>query len=308
MKHLLIAVGAFAMLALAACGGGSTATISNEKPGFDTLFSAAQADSFMTCIATIEGLTNNSRFDMALEREPGLSKDKFVEGFKYALFADTVTSFQYGMQTGSLMASHLAEMEKRGIKIDRKAFFNTFYECFTADSVDSNELTRAQETMSYFNRKFNEAMRAYERAQLENSEEAINNAAAGAHFIDSIAAADKDVIINENGVGIKVLNPGADDKVKPSDMVLLHYEAATSDGRVFDRADANNARPVSVATRVNGLQQALALLGKGGKAVVYIPGKEAYGVDSNRRYRLAPNQAIVYTVEVINILPPETAR
>ena len=43
------------------------------------------------------------------------------------------------------------------------------------------------------------------------------------------------------------------------------------------------------------------MLGKGGKAILYIPGKLGYGVQGQSYAGIGPNQTLVFEVEIVEI-------
>lgn len=45
------------------------------------------------------------------------------------------------------------------------------------------------------------------------------------------------------------------------------------------------------------------MLGKGGKATLYIPGKLAYGVDGAPRAGIGPNAMLIFDIEVLDVNP-----
>lgn len=300
-KSLLLAA-AIAAFSMGACSfDDSSGSAAVQTKGLDSLFSRHQADSLAFTLAASAGMENNLRFSQACEHDSTLSKQQFIDGFRYGFQADTATAYRYGLYCAINLANQMEQWEQEGIAFNYTKFQDTFADFFMNDSVDTGEMARYRETLDYLNRKLNEAVRAYDLAKIEDSEPSRRNIAAGRQFIDSVANADPQVKVMASGVAIKIEKPGEGPKVEPGDRVTLVYTASTAQGHVFERTTADSARPVSVASRVNGLQQALQMLGKGGEATVYVPGKEAYGPEGSRRFGLGPNQLVIYHIYVKDI-------
>ena len=101
----------------------------------------------------------------------------------------------------------------------------------------------------------------------------------GQEYIDSVAGANPEVKVAASGLAYQILNPGSEKRANADDLVEVEYTATTTYGDEFDRADAVSARPVPLRLRNEGLQQGIAMLGEGGEAVFYIPGKLAFGTN-----------------------------
>lgn len=302
MKNSILVAALAAVTGLAACTGGASGdSASLSRPGFDSLFTQAQADSLAQSLAFVEGMSQNQQFAQVMEEDSTLSKDDFVRGVRYGFAADTAKSFRYGLYSALALANQLQKWDSEGLKINHAAFAKIFIEGFMADSINPEAFALYRGNLNELNVKYQQALRDYELMRLEKSEASLANIRAGREFIDSVAGADPAVKVLASGVAVKVENPGEGPRITASDRVSLAYTASTAAGMVFDRATPDSARPVSVASRVNGLQEALKMLGAGGEATVYVPGPEAYGVEKNRRYSLGPNQMVIYRVKVLAI-------
>ena len=72
------------------------------------------------------------------------------------------------------------------------------------------------------------------------------------------------------------------------------------DGTVFDSSEDARLSPAGV---VPGFGEGLEMLGKGGKATLYIPGKLAYGVDGAPRAGIGPNAMLIFDIEGLDVNP-----
>lgn len=302
MKKLLAITGAAALLAASACTGGSSSSV---KPGLDSIFTALDADTMARAVAVYEGWSNSEHFAVEMEKDKSLTKEAFMKGFRYGFDADTAKAFSYGLYTAFNINSTIQNWEADGVTIDRGEFLKVFEQAFMNDSISALKMMDARDNASLMTRKLNAAKAKYEIYLIETSDEALGNVERGRQYIDSVAKADSDVKVKASGVAYKILATGSDPKLTDADHVLMHYSGRTIDGREFDRADKANARMIPVSTRIPGMREVLKELGKGGKAIIYIPGREAYGAGKMRRYRLGPNEMVIYEVEVLDTANPE---
>ncbi len=298
MKKLMMMAAAALALTFAACGNHGAGN--PDYQGFDSLFTQSQTDSLVMAMATASGSQLGEQFANVQVQNPSLKREDFIKGLRYAMAADTATAFGYGMQSGMQLKYQLRQFAQTGLRVNQQAFITCFTKYFMADSLDQFNTSAAQEVASTLSRKLAAAEQKFQAAKLEQSEESKANIAKGRHVVDSLIANDG-YQATASGVAYKVLTPGEGDNVKASDRVKIAYTAKTLDGRTFDVANADNARTQAVATRIPGLQEGLQKLQQGSKAVIYIPGSEAYGVNLNGRYSLGPNETVVYEVEVLEI-------
>lgn len=298
MKKIMLMAAAAMAMTFAACENHGSSNPDYE--GFDSLFTQSQADSLVMAIATASGSQLGNQFAEVQAQNPYLSREDFIKGFRYAMSSDTATAFSYGMQSGMQLKYQLRQFAGKGLRVNQHAFIACFSKYFMADSIDNYRSSIAQEEASRFSRKFQQAEQKFQAAKLEQSAESQENIANGRRVVDSLITNDG-YQATASGVAYKVLQPGEGELVKASDRVKIAYTAKTLDGRTFDSATADNARAQAVATRVPGLQEGLQKLQQGSKAVIYVPGREAYGVNANKRYNLGPNETVVYEVEVLEI-------
>ena len=85
---------------------------------------------------------------------------------------------------------------------------------------------------------------------------------------------------------------------------MLNYKGMTIDGKVFDQTNGV-PREMSAGGFISGFTEGILMLGKGGKATLFIPGELAYGEQGVPRIGIGPNSTLVFEVEVVDILPAE---
>ncbi len=100
-------------------------------------------------------------------------------------------------------------------------------------------------------------------------------------------------------VAYKIINPGDSTKVTKNDIIKMKYVGTHLNGEEFDRTPGENSTRSAVANLVPGFQDGLYLLGKGGSAIIVIPGDLAYGAKG--RGPIGPMETLVFEVSVEDI-------
>ena len=108
------------------------------------------------------------------------------------------------------------------------------------------------------------------------------------------------VQVTESGLQYILHAEGEGAKVKPEDRVIVNYKGTLLDGTQFD---ANDGMEFAANRVIEGWTEGLGLLGKGGKATLYIPGNLAYGERGTRG--IEPNSVLIFEVEVVDIIRAE---
>lgn len=298
MKKIFGAAALTLALGLASCGGSGSTSV---RSGLDSLFTASQADTLVMTTAQVGGWEIGGQLSNAMAADSTFSKEEFLKGVKYCLDADTAPSFAYGMQIGTSINNTIKYWSQNGITIDKKAFFDMFKKAVMQDSVSIEDRTAANALYTGISTQFREALNAYDEYRLEASPESQANIKLGQQFIDSIAGANPDVKITASGLAYRIINPGSDKKADTDDLVEIWYTATTLDGGQFDKADSISARAIPLRMRNEALKQGVGLIGEGGEAILYVPGKLAYGINKSQRFGLGPNEPVIYTIKVNKI-------
>ena len=105
----------------------------------------------------------------------------------------------------------------------------------------------------------------------------------------------------ESGLQYILHAEGEGDKVQPEDKVLVNYKGTLLDGTEFD---ANEGIEFQANRVIAGWTEGLGLLGKGGKATLFIPSELAYGERAPRGSKIEPNSTLIFEVEVLDIIKP----
>lgn len=114
-----------------------------------------------------------------------------------------------------------------------------------------------------------------------------------------------DTLPGGNGVQYKVIKAGTGEKPAATDMVEVRYTGKHIDGKVFD-SNAESAEPArfQVNQVIPGWTAALQQMPVGSKWELYIPSEMGYGP---RPYgSIMPNSTLVFEVELLNIVKPDS--
>ena len=130
-----------------------------------------------------------------------------------------------------------------------------------------------------------------------------NKEAAEAFFAKNGAV--EGVTTTETGLQYQVLVEGKGDKPTAEDTVEVHYHGTLLDGTVFD-SSYQRGETVSfpVGGVIPGWTEALQLMPVGSKWKLFIPPELAYGAGGAGQM-IGPNAALVFDVELINIVGAE---
>ncbi len=291
MKKLILAAGAFAVLAgVTSCGNSSSSAVSAEDKAFDD-----------SLTATWGYLSGAQAADM-IEKQPGENIDKaaFLRGIQTAMSIDTADqSYIQGLSMGLRMAQQRTyAMKQLGCDVNADKWMAEFKKAFNSDTLPNVQMVG----MEFQQLAQRAESRAEERkaAELANSPEALANVAAGQEYVDSLRKADPAVQTSASGLVYKIETVGEGDSITDKDRVYVYYTGKFADGKVFD---STKDRPASFSPRgvVPGFGEGLKMLKKGGKATLYIPGNLGYGPQGQPGAGIGPNQMLIFDVEVVGV-------
>jgi len=102
----------------------------------------------------------------------------------------------------------------------------------------------------------------------------------------------------DSGLQYKVLQAGEGPSPKAGDTVTVHYRGTLVDGTEFDNSYQRGAT-FPLTGVIPGWTEALQLMNKGSKWMVYIPPDLAYG-ERGAGNRIPPNSTLIFEVELIS--------
>lgn len=299
MKKTLMSLGVAALMVagLSSCGGGSSTTASSGDKAF--------GDSIANALGQFAGAQQNMQFTRMQESADSamaakLSKEDFLRGLKQVLDADTTSiSYYQGVQMGLQLVNPIMGISNdAGFPVNKDKVYAAFKEIFLSDSVA--DMNAYYGTYSTLMEQVQTRMKQKADAAKAESSEAKENLARGEAYQKEQEA--NGFSKTESGLLYKVENPGTGDKVQPSDRVSIRYKGYKTDGTVFDETKGDNSYTSSASAFVPGFNEALYMLGKGGKMTAVIPANLAYGLDGAGAL-IGPNETLVFDIEVVDVNP-----
>lgn len=300
MKKILTAatLAAIALTSLSSCCGKGSSCADGSCQA-DTALSKATIDSISMTQGAYIGQAVLSNFP-AMAREGIVNKEDIIKGVQLAFGAGDNRATTLGIQFGLQMLNEIKQLNDMGIDIDRTVMLNNFKKAFLKDSVDQQE---AQQTYTVYQGMVNrvqEERKAREEARIAASPEALKNVADGEAYVAAVMAGDDAVKTTDSGLAYKIETVGDGKPVQGANRLKVKYTEKTIDGtEIVKTSDSGRT---TYLTNVNpGFAEGLNMLAKGGKAVFYVPGKLAYGVNGIPTRNVGPNVTIVYDVEVMEV-------
>ena len=229
------------------------------------------------------------------------SKDEVVKGVDYVLVVDKNNEGRFaGLGIGLQLIQQLQYFEKEGVKINRELVIEQFEKALMQDSVPMAEIEKHSQFIEATSNSLQQEKARKLEEELEKSPEAIQGTKTGEAFINKKKQEDAAIKTTASGLSYKIINEGEGAKATDNDYVKVIYKGSLIDGTVFDDSNGE-AREFPVRGVVSGFAEGIKLLGKGGKAILYIPGKLAYGAQGQPYAGIGPNQMLIFEVEVTDI-------
>lgn len=296
MKKFILGMGALAlMFATSCCGGSQCGNSANDSCVIDN-------DSLATAIGAGMGSGIANQFNQIPDSiKAKISKEAIVKSVEYVLGLDTADNgYMAGLNMGMQLAGQIQYMEQMGANVDRKLVAQEFKKALMNDSVDMEVINGYNNSLQQMSGKLQAEQQRKQMEALEQSAEAIQGTKTGEAFINNKKQEDPEIKTTASGLSYKIINEGEGEKATDEDFVKVIYVGKLINDTVFDDSKGE-AREFPVRGVVPGFAEGLKLLGKGGKAILYIPGKLGYGVQGQPAAGIGRNQMLVFEVEVTEI-------
>lgn len=297
MKKIILAFGAAAMLTagFTSCNKESASNAPAEDKAF--------GDSVALALGHFAGAQSASNYQRMKEMQPDMAakynKAAFLKGLQQVLNADTTDmAYFQGLQMGLQLVNPIIGINNDAkVPVNKDKVLEAFKSIYEADSVGDINMYFAdyQSIMTQLQQRVKER----EDAEKAASPEAKKNLEEGQAYAEKMLS--EGYTKAESGIVYKIDNPGTEPKVAPADNVMVQYVGKNINGEEFD-SNKDNVRPMRANGFVPGFQEALTMLGKGGKMTVIIPADQAYGLDGAGD-AIGPNQTLVFDIEVLDINP-----
>jgi FKBP-type peptidyl-prolyl cis-trans isomerase len=108
------------------------------------------------------------------------------------------------------------------------------------------------------------------------------------------------VIVTESGLQYKVLKPGSEKRPTSRSRVTINFQGKHIDNEVFDSTFNDEPATYSLRKVIRGWKEGLQLIGEGGRIVLYVPSRLAYGRDGAppaiKRY-----ETLIFIIDLIEV-------
>jgi FKBP-type peptidyl-prolyl cis-trans isomerase len=110
----------------------------------------------------------------------------------------------------------------------------------------------------------------------------------------------------ESGLQYEIIKTGTGEKPTAESTVKVSYHGTLIDGDVFDSSvERGDTATFGVGQVIPGWTEALQLMPVGSKWKVYLPSSIAYGEQGAGGGKIGPNTALIFEIELHEILKPE---
>lgn len=230
-------------------------------------------------------------------------RDAFLNGFKKGLNMDTTDfAYLYGLREGMMVRAELDQMAYEfDVPLNVQDFIKSYSKAFN-DTLTDDERQDIDKRMGDMQ------MTMMTRRQVVAEKRRAAQIAAN----DSIAKEYTKKLLAEgykqspSGLVYKIVKKGTGETAKLNDQVLVTYTGKHINGEEFD-SNVGNPFEMSPADVVQGYREAMMMLGKGGKILIALPGKLAYGDKGEPRAGITPNEMLLFELEVHDITPAPAA-
>jgi len=291
MKKIILALGvAAAVCGFSACNGSSSNQSSEDKAFADSL-----GENF--------GVFFGKQMQMQVMQLKGqfgekFNEDEFKRGIQAAMKLDSANiSYMIGMSVGQQALFQIYQWNTMEVNVEPELVSKAIIKSLGDTATNGQDAYMAYQLLNgKLQNKVNE------KREAKMKEEADANIEAGKKYVAELQAKDSEIKSTESGLAYKIEKPGDGTKINNGDNVKVIYTGKHINGETFDSSNGE-AVEFNVDGVVKGFAEGLKLLGKGGKATLYIPGDLAYGTQGQSRAGIGPNEMLVFDVEVVEITP-----
>ncbi len=283
---------------MGACALMTLAAVSCGKCG-DSSCDAAATDSLSTAYGTYVGSMIQQDFTR-MEGQTESTKEEFLRGMQIA-FTNESKNTRMGIQVGLQMMAEMEQLKEQGISVDKTTILNAFKQVFLSDSLS---YTQIQDNAAEFQRLYTDARtKATEARNAEKAAapEAVENGKKADEYIAGQKAANPEIKTTESGLSYLIGAEGEGAHPAETATVVVNYTGKHINGEVFDTTDGRGPATFNLQGVVPGFREGLMLLGKGGKATLYMPGNLAYGPEGQPAAGIGPNEMLIFDVELVDI-------
>ena len=108
------------------------------------------------------------------------------------------------------------------------------------------------------------------------------------------------ITVTKSGLQYKILAPGSHKKPTSRSRVTIHYQGKHIDNSVFDSTFNDEPLVLNLRRVIKGWNEGLQLIGEGGRIVLYVPSRLAYGRDGTPP-TIKRNETLIFIIDLIEV-------
>lgn len=181
-------------------------------------------------------------------------------------------------------------------EVNYKAMARAIQDVYNGDS--SKIKMNDEEAMKYIQDYFNRREMRVARENLEASNK----------FLEENKTKEG-VVVDSTGLQYKIITEGTGPMPTAEDVVKVHYKGTLTDGTQFDSSyDRGEPAQFKLNQVIPGWTIGLQKMKVGSKFILYIPSNLAYGERVRPGGPIGPNQALIFEVELLDIVKEQAAK
>lgn len=176
------------------------------------------------------------------------------------------------------------------------------------NGMDSTDMKIAPEKINvilqeFFKKKQEEERLKQQEAALKNAENEFGAVKLEGEKFLELNKDNKEVVVTDSGLQYIVLKEGSGEKPLATSKVKVHYTGTLIDGTVFDSSvERGTPAEFGVSQVIRGWTEGLQLMSPGAKYKFFIPQDLGYGSSPRQGGKIRPFDALVFEVELIEIV------
>lgn len=233
------------------------------------------------------GICLASNFFRLIEVKKNISHISHTSSFKND---NEKISYALGVSLGSYMERSLIDQENLGFFLDKTKFILGLKDTiFGTLKLSNEEIANRLRSLEYKLRDA-EIMMSKKRAE--------ENYTQGKVYISNFV---KKIGVKKTSTGLCILikKLGDGQFSKDNDMILVNYKGTLIDGSEFDNSYTSGPIWLSIKDVIQGWQEGIKYISKGGKIQLVIPPQLAYG--ENGVPGIPGNSTLIFDIELIDI-------
>jgi FKBP-type peptidyl-prolyl cis-trans isomerase len=121
----------------------------------------------------------------------------------------------------------------------------------------------------------------------------------GRAFLEQNQHADG-VTVTTSGLQYKILEPGNNKNPTSRSRVTINYQGKHVDNSVFDSTFNDEPSVLSLRKVIKGWKEGLQLIGEGGRIVLFVPSRLAYGRDGAPP-SIKRNETLIFIIDLLEV-------